>query len=96
MFQTSLFVLFPVSEAFEKMLQGTNPSLVAMFTQGGDDYLESVEHNGQHYLGKCAGDTADIARITLLEANIGSLLRRLVPDYPYQETPLVVLAKPTK
>ncbi len=75
------------------MLQSANPSLVALFTKGGDDYLETVEHHGQRYLGKCVGENADLARITLVEANIMSLLRRLVPDYPYQETPMLVLAK---
>ena len=89
--QRPIFLGFPVSEAMNDALKRVNPSLLALFTQGGDDYLEEYCYQEQRYLGKAIGESVDTAKLRLVEANILSLLKRLLPDYPFLASFLVLI-----
>lgn len=85
-----LFLGFPIGPAFEAKLAQVNPSTLALFTQGGDTYLELCETADARYLGKDLGALSDLATLELMESNIYSLLKHLVPEYPYAHHPLVL------
>lgn len=81
--------------AYEQKLATVNPPLLALFTSGGEEYLESREHQGRPYFGKTLGGSIDLPRLELVQGNVLSILRRLVPDYAYESVPLCVIAYPT-
>jgi hypothetical protein len=49
-----------------------------------------VTHQHQGYLGKEAGPLNDLNGLELLQVHLMSILRRLVPDYPFEEKALVL------
>ena len=88
MLNLELFVGFPVDSLFAKELDKANSSVVSTFIQDAGDYLHDYTHNDIRYLGKRAGRNLTLTQLDLLENNIYSLLRKIVPDFPYDETPL--------
>ena len=86
-----LFLAFPVSHEFEKVLARVNPDLLTVFTQGGESYLEDRQIEGVRYLGKALGQLADLGAIDLLEENIYSLLERIDPHFAYRQQPLILI-----
>jgi hypothetical protein len=93
MFEAKIFLGFPVDAVFQKALDRSNPALRDLLTKGGEEYLEVYESQDQLFLGKTLGATADLSRIELAHANIMSLLKKLVSDYPYQPSSLVLISK---
>ena len=57
-------------------------------------YLEEVDFQGIRYLGKYVNNEEPLANLDLLEANIFSILKKLVSEYPYQDTHLVLFTIP--
>jgi hypothetical protein len=92
MFDYQLFIGFPKDPLFQKELQKTNEYLVKQYING--DSLVEIDHNGMQYLGKKLGKFAEFSKITLIENNIYSILKKLVPDFPYDETPLMLFTIP--
>lgn len=88
MLTLELFVGFPVDSLFAKELDKTNPNVVSTFIQEAGDYLHDYTHNDIRYLGKHAGKNLTLIQLDMLEINIYSLLRKIVPEFPYDETPL--------
>ena len=88
MFTLELFVGFPVDLLFAKELVKANPNVVSTFVQETGDYLCEYTHNNIRYLGKRAGKNITLAQLDLLEKNIYSLLKKIIPEFPYDETPL--------
>lgn len=91
MIQTSLFLGLPVTADLERALNAVNPTALALFTQGGEDYLELHSHQEQRFLGKAIADGTDIARLHLIEANVISLLNCLLPDRAFTASSLVLV-----
>lgn len=54
-------------------------------------WLQNVLYQGKRYLGRNLGDLVDVDHIALQESNINSFLRKIVPSYPYEAHPLVLL-----
>lgn len=88
---SSLFLGILVDSHFISLMNRANPSVVALLTQGGDTYLESVNVHGQRYLGKRLSALETLETIESTERNIQSLIQRLVPDHL---PPLMLLAIP--
>jgi hypothetical protein len=86
----NLFLGFPIEESFEKKLNLTNPYIVSLFVKKNGDYLQEVTFKTRKYLGKFVGHMTDFSELELIEANIFSILKKLVPDHPYDQTPLVL------
>ncbi len=91
MLQQPIFLGYLISDALSNALQRVNPSLLQLFTQGGEEYLEFFHHQGQRYLGKSVGDHTDTARLRLVAPHILSLLQRLLPDYSFSIDSLLLL-----
>jgi len=90
MFEMQLFLGFPVDAIYASELEKVNPNLVSQYVQDSDDYLREVIQNELRFLGKNIGKIITLSQLELIEANIYSVLKKLVPDYPYEETPLYV------
>lgn len=85
-----LFLGFHVNEVFHSALDEVDEEARMFFIQDGDNYLQRVRHNGSLYLGKFLGIKSDLQCLRTIEENIYSLLTRLVPNYPCEETPLLL------
>lgn len=92
MLEVQLFLGFPVDKIFSQELEKINPVIAKQFIQRGENYLQEITHDGMPFLGKYAGKMATPLQLELLEANIYSLLRKIVPDFSYQEVPLYLFS----
>jgi hypothetical protein len=91
MYNARLFLGFPKEHELNFALQKINPALLSAFIQGDENYLKEIVYEKKKYLGKYISNPADLQTLELLQENIYSLLKRLIPDYPYQNTPLSLL-----
>ncbi|NGX55634.1 MAG: hypothetical protein KR126chlam2_01273 [Chlamydiae bacterium] len=92
-FQLKLFVGFSPDSNFEEGMEEANPYLASLLT-GGGDYLQKANYNQKRYLGKPTSSLLSVQQLENLEANVVSLLKRLVPGYPFENHPLCLLALP--
>ena len=93
MFDTALFIGFPLSEAYQQALLHLPSVERELFIQSqASPYLQQVESEGILYLGKFLGFSIEMAVLDSLCSHIYSLLKRLVPDFPYDQQPLLLLA----
>lgn len=88
MFIFQLFLGFPVDKLYGEELGKANPHIVAQFIQKEGSYLREITYQDMRFFGKFLGNFTELRKVTLLEANIYSLLKKLVPNFPYQEIPL--------
>ncbi|MDP1835627.1 MAG: hypothetical protein Q8K75_06815 [Chlamydiales bacterium] len=93
MFEARVFLGMQVTPAFQAALNSANPTLVSLFTQGGQEYLEVYDVDGQRFLGKTLEETIDLSRVEMIHKNIISLLNRVVPNYPIDKSDLVFIAQ---
>ena len=91
MYSAKLFLGFPVDPLFAVKLEKVNPALLNEFIKEDGENLCEMHHQQMRYLGKQLGSIISLDRIELLEKNIVSFLRRLVPDFPYEEAPLYLI-----
>jgi hypothetical protein len=89
---TTLFLGFPLDDGYIVQMQKNKPEYLELFIRSGSDYLQKVEFDKVSYLGKFVQNEEPLAQLELLEANIYSLLKKLVADYSYQNTPLILFA----
>lgn len=76
-----LFLGFPLQNSIEKCISHL----------GRDEHsLILVKKQGGVFLGKKLGNSIDCEGLHNAEANIYSLLNKLIPDFPFQETSLVL------
>ena len=87
-----LFIGCPVEGSLAEELKRCNHHLKATLLNGGDNYLWEVNHQGTTYLGKFVGNQGNLSTIRLIQTNIYSLLKKLVPDYPCNPALLLLLA----
>lgn len=92
MYRVELFLGFPVDDLFALQLENANHNLVKEFTKENDQYLSEIRYKEMRYIGKKAGSIATLSQLELLQENIYSLLKRLVPNFPYEESPLYLLS----
>lgn len=85
-----LFLGFPIENSFSEELEKINPAIKILFIQDSGNYLQEVLYHRKRYLGKFTEPFPDSPAFELLEANIYSLLHKLVPNYPYKSTPLIL------
>lgn len=86
--EAELFLGFPVDELYSNQLKSINPHIKSQFIQEGDVYLQEIVHQEMRYIGKFVGNIVEYKQLELLETNIYSILKRVVADFPYEETPL--------
>jgi hypothetical protein len=91
MFFAKLFVGIPIQDSFAEQFSKSNPQLIDIFIKRNNpEYLQEVEQNGIVYLGKSIQTACDIVSLDLIQANILSLLKKIVPDYSYSDVRLVL------
>lgn len=86
--KAELFLGFPLTESLNNKLDKTDPRLIDMFVNANGPYLKLVVHEECTFLGKEIGQSTDLVKIKLLEANIYSILSKLLPEYPFKNNPL--------
>jgi hypothetical protein len=93
MLETQLFLGLPLSDSFLLQLRSLPDSLRELFIQvHSSEYLQEIEHEELGYLGKFLGPSISLSSLELIENNVISLLRKLVPNFPYEENPLLLFA----
>jgi hypothetical protein len=97
MFDTILFLGFPLSAAYQQALIQLPAAERELFIQSQDSvYLQKIENEGMEYLGKSLGPSIDIATLEMSYSHIHSLLKKLIPHFPYEQHPLLLLALPAQ
>lgn len=76
---TQLYLGFPLNNTYLGLLDKTDASLRALFIDSGEEYLQSIQLEGRHYLGKAVGGQVSLSQLRLYEVNIYSLLTKLFP-----------------
>lgn len=89
----TLFIGFPLSEDYQFELDQVPSAVKGIFiSDHPSDYLQKVTREGIVYLGKKVESPFDLMQSDSTKANIFSLLNKLVPDYPYDEQSLYLMA----
>lgn len=92
MFEHCLFLGLPITESYLHQLKKLSPELIEIFIQNqSSEYLQKREYCGISYLGKCMETPYEMAALDFLQTHVYSLLKKLIPDYPYDQHPLVLL-----
>lgn len=92
MHHLSLFLGFCITDDFAERLNKVRPELLALYIKDGEGmWLQEVTHQGERYLGKPVGDVVEVDQLSLHESNIISFLKKIVPIYPYETHPLVLI-----
>lgn len=88
MFERKLFLGYLIDACYEKHLSKANPQLLSLFTSPNGEYLHQLLHQDQNYLGRFLPSPHSLSDIELLKPHIFSLLKRLAPDYTYENSQL--------
>jgi hypothetical protein len=91
MYSVKLFFGFYVNEELADELIKVNPKLLALFIQNEENYLKEIEIQNKRYIGKGIESSIDLVSLELLQANIYSLLKKILPTYPFEKSPLILL-----
>lgn len=95
MFETILFLGFPVSDSYERILRQLPEVERDLFIGSSDSsYLQKVENEGVQYLGKYLGPIIEMGALEMSSSHIYSLLKKWVPHFSYDCQSLVLLAVP--
>lgn len=93
MFDYALLLAFPLAQDYLDQLEKVPPALKALFIQEDhSDYLCHLQHEQQTFLAKRLGGNVNMQALELAYVHMQSILKRLVPDFPYAEHPLVLFA----
>jgi hypothetical protein len=81
MFQTELFIGFPVDDSLQKGLNRMRPEVADYWINNQKDYLHKAEMENQLFIGKYLEECETTNRLNLVETNIVSLIQKLVPGW---------------
>lgn len=87
-----LFLGFPIDDLLAQKLNSVAPIILQSFISEGDHYLKEIMDQGTRYLGKYVPSCIEVSELDHVEANIYSLLKKIEPNYPFHQQPLVLLA----
>lgn len=93
MFEYCLFFAFRLNEQDRNALNKV-PNLVKdlFISNRSSDYLQVIEVDGNFYLGKFLAECFSSAALETIGKNIHSLIKRLLPGYPFDESSLILLS----
>lgn len=90
-----LFLGLPLTESFlQQFRQIPQPLKEAFIQDQSPDYLQQIENEGVTYLGKYIDTPYEMSALESLQTHVYSLLQRVIPDFPYADQPLFLLALP--
>lgn len=79
-----MFLGFLVSSPFEeKLALAPQPLQDLLLHSRGEEYLSAHSFQGVRYIGKKINEMVSFSSLEFLECHIYSLLKKLVPDFPY-------------
>lgn len=81
-----LFLGIKVNPSLSQQLDLTNPFIKSMVIH--EDHLQELSFEGNTYIGKKLGKTADFSYLESLETHIHSLIKKMLPHY--QPLPLIL------
>lgn len=87
-FDSHLFLGFAVDSSFQKSFNLLNLITKELFIQKNDAYLQEYFFNETLFLGKYLEKKTDLNQISLFSSNIYSLLKKIVPNYSYDQSDL--------
>lgn len=91
-FQSELFLGFSVDPTFENELNSLDNQIKSLYIQENSDaYLTKYALNDKQFLGKYIGTSSNLPHLELASTNIYSLLKKIVPNYPYDQSELFVI-----
>lgn len=86
MIELRLFLGFPIGSELASYLSASNPYLW--------ENLILIKHQEEEYIGKLIGSSIDREGLHNAEANVYSLLSKLVPNFSFYETSLILFPYP--
>ncbi len=89
-FKSGLFLGYPIDKSHSNKLQSLSPHMLNFFVNDQANYLYKVVFKENLYYGKFVDEFSDIMTLELLEKNIYSLLKRIEPGFPFENTPLTL------
>lgn len=87
-FEPGLFLGFLIDSSFQKELSKLESPLKSLFIQKNHDYLTEYSFKEKQFLGRFIGKSIDLSHFELSSTNIYSLLKKIVPNYPYDQSEL--------
>lgn len=86
-----LFLGYCTSPDLDQALSSVDPRKVDLFIQGENaQCLSEVVYCGERYIGKFANQISSVEHLALLETNIFSILKKLVPAFPFEDVQLLL------
>ena len=89
-FERKFFFGYLVEDVYQNLLSSVNNSLLDLYIKNGGEYLQEEIFQNKRYLGCYSSSPADIPHLELLESHIFSLLKRIIPNHPYDNSSLVL------
>ena len=91
MTKAALFLGIPLDEVCVAALNALDPAFKQLYIQDEATCLNEIIHQEQRYLGKKILQAESLAALELVQDNIYSLLKKLLPGYPFSEIHLQLL-----
>ena len=92
LYQTILFFGLPIDSTLDSLIKKIDPEISSIFIGGIDSpYLSIIEHQGERFIGKYAGEIALLDELELLQTNIFSLLDKIFPEFSVIDRPSLQL-----
>ncbi|MBA3238074.1 MAG: hypothetical protein H0T62_06965 [Parachlamydiaceae bacterium] len=86
-----LFLGFPVDSLYQTGLFSANPKLLSFYVQENGSYLQEHYFADIYYLGCPIPSPARLQDLELLGSHIFSLLTKLVPNYSFSNSKLMLM-----
>lgn len=87
-FKRKFFLGMAVDSLFQQALSSVNRQILDYYIQNTGNYLQEVSFQEERYLGCFLTSPTETSHLELMELHIFSLLKRLLPHYPYQNSAL--------
>lgn len=80
-----MFLGVPLTDEVSQKLSEVDPSFRNFFIKDEGEYLQEKVYGGKVYVGKKISSIENLSELALIESNIYSLLKKMMPDHPCEE-----------
>jgi len=91
MIEPTLFFGLPFESEPGIQIDALEETLKKLYINDEEGHLIELTIDKERYLGKKVGNIIDLPHLALLESNIYTLLKKLLPDYPIEDYPLYLV-----
>lgn len=86
-----LFFGLPLNNDFLNKFQKINPNVCLLFIHdNNNEYLQKITLNESIFIGKNIGKITDLDSLQLSQKHVISILKKLIPDHPFDSDSLVL------